>query len=499
MSSNPFVQSEEATEKAEARAERHEAPKTPEQLANDYLIQGEQMTDELKAELEKARADAAARADTKSVEELNVLSHETEEAKEELNKNLKVGLPETTTKEEPLEPEQALEQAERSLYTQEAMADVTRIIDACGRSESLKQQVREAWTKELGAKAAGRLLEDPSYRESVMGLSRALQLPIREGGPTSLADANLKNTIIVHETLGAKAVELVRANDLAAYAPELGLDMEAEGVLLIPESSLDDETGEWEAKVEMSLAYRHADGQPAKINRLFTRRKLEDGEFEKLAEHAVFELPISLQENGIAAKALGASLKQYEAMGVDAIELNANINIGSYAWAQYGFDYAPGEHSEADIESMAQDYEGSLAAVIAQLDLETWEFSEETQGDVRVFKNKALGERLTTLLEQLKVSRTPQDTAIVGADGPFFCRDKESTWSMFESREEAKAYNDQLRKSGQEDTTYTGVMHAGKLALMNKLWRGRVELKQNGAQKGKNHALLKDALERRNK
>jgi hypothetical protein len=479
MSDTPLNQDREH-ELSGGRVEKREARETPDQLSNDYLIEGERMTDELKSELEKAREEAHARSDKEGERELKRLEKEAEEAKEELTHEL------------------AFERAERVLYDVDTVKDLSRIIEAGQRSSELKRQVLEMWKSELGSKAAERLFDDAGYRAEVLALSLALQQPIREGGPSSMPDANLKNTIIMFEALGAGAVELVRANDLTNHTQDLDFNMaESRGAFFINESSVDVESGELKTKVYMSLVYKDKDGESAEITRKFIKMKLGDGSFEKMAEHIKFELPLSLQEDGIAAKIIAASLEHYENLGMDAIEMNANINVGSYAWAQYGFGYATEQHTDEGIKEMADSYEAALASVIQQLELGELAYDEDQNKEVLAFKDEAMGKRLQPLLEQLKASRTPQETAAVGVDGPFFCRDKSANWHLFDSRAEAKTFSAKLRKEGDEDKDYSGVMHAGKLALMNKLWRGRLELKRNGPQKGKNLDLLKSALERR--
>lgn len=471
---------QEAPRRQERKTKEQPSPAQLQQRADEELRSLRELFAKSEAELGEAHP------------ELEKLKQEAEAAHAEFVKAV------AKAEQLPLEPEQAQEQAERALYDVEATDDLERIADACSQSMELKGRVLEQWASELGKKSAERLLEDATYRREVADLSRKLREPLRPDAPAALPEAHLKNTIVLMETLGANAVELARANDLGSYASDLAFDMaEGQGAFFIDRSSVDAETGELTGDVQLSLAYKTANGEGADILRKFSRTKREDGSFEKLAEHTKFELPLSLQEGGIAAKALAGTLAQYEAMEMDAIELNANINVGGYAWAQYGFGYEEGKHSEADIENMGADYESSLSTVLQQLELAEPSYDEETGTMYLSFKDETLGARIAPLLEALKASRTPQETAAVGMDGPFFCRNKDGDWRLFEDRAEAKTYSDSLRTSGNEDKDYSGVMHAGKLALMNKLWRGRLELNRRGSQKGKNLGLLKAALARR--
>lgn len=58
---------------------------------------------------------------------------------------------------------------------------------------------------------------------------------------------------------------------------------------------------------------------------------------ELTVRHADFELPIEAQGKGVAKRFLSASMDAYEKWGVKEVNLSANINVGGYAWAKYGF------------------------------------------------------------------------------------------------------------------------------------------------------------------
>ena len=53
--------------------------------------------------------------------------------------------------------------------------------------------------------------------------------------------------------------------------------------------------------------------------------------------HNMFAIKEELQGRGTSRAVLGAFLEQYENMGVKEIALQANLEVGAYAWAQYGF------------------------------------------------------------------------------------------------------------------------------------------------------------------
>ena len=57
----------------------------------------------------------------------------------------------------------------------------------------------------------------------------------------------------------------------------------------------------------------------------------------KVVEHELFDLDKELQGQGVSRKVFKALYEQYRVTGVERIELYANIDIGGYAWARYGF------------------------------------------------------------------------------------------------------------------------------------------------------------------
>lgn len=70
------------------------------------------------------------------------------------------------------------------------------------------------------------------------------------------------------------------------------------------------------------------------INRYFERA----GRLGKwFVKHDHFELPKSMQGKGVAKPFMRDSMNFYEAIGVDEISIFADIDVGSYAWAKYGF------------------------------------------------------------------------------------------------------------------------------------------------------------------
>lgn len=80
-----------------------------------------------------------------------------------------------------------------------------------------------------------------------------------------------------------------------------------------------------------SVGY-HKNGGEVVIDRRFRE---VDGKTE--VYHALFTMPRTLQGGGMSKKVLAAYYKQYKKAGIHKIKVTANIDIGGYAWAKYGF------------------------------------------------------------------------------------------------------------------------------------------------------------------
>jgi hypothetical protein len=57
--------------------------------------------------------------------------------------------------------------------------------------------------------------------------------------------------------------------------------------------------------------------------------------------HSYYEIPRHNTGKGHAKRFLAESMEQYRKMGVKSVSLNANIDVGGYAWARYGFTPTP--------------------------------------------------------------------------------------------------------------------------------------------------------------
>ena len=74
------------------------------------------------------------------------------------------------------------------------------------------------------------------------------------------------------------------------------------------------------------------DGEDVELVRSF----IYDGN-KKIVSHDIFELPDALQGKGISKRIFKDLFSEYESMGIDRVEVLANMDVGGYCWGRYGF------------------------------------------------------------------------------------------------------------------------------------------------------------------
>ena len=101
--------------------------------------------------------------------------------------------------------------------------------------------------------------------------------------------------------------------------------------------------------VNLSYVGRNEKGELFELTRNF----LIQGD-ERIVMHSSFKLPEGIQGKGISKNIMKELFRQYEKMGIDSIQLYANIEVGGYAWAKYGFS-AVKEEAEFIIDNALND------------------------------------------------------------------------------------------------------------------------------------------------
>lgn len=372
--------------------------------------------------------------------------------------------------------------------------EFANLVSEANKNSQLKEQLIGEWEHHIGTYAK-KIFEDPTYAKNIEALWRDVSKPIGEGGPKTLENTTIQNIIALNEIMGANAVNFTKACDLSSKTNDLEYDsFEGQSALDIRNVKIDEKTGELLGEVKLTLAYIDQTGEQCDINRILTRSKNEQGEIEKSVYHERFALPNSIQEGGIAGKVLKESLQEYDKMGVQRIDLHANISVGGYAWASYGFEFDKNHHSETDVKEIAEQCKDRLDIVLATMDFFEETFDDEKDDWVKKAKIPALQEPLEKTLKSIANAKTPQEIAAAGIDGPFFCRDKNDEWHIFEKKDEAKIFSQKLKAENNEHPDYKGALHAGKMVLLGSDWYGSIDLQQNGPSKGKNRKLLESAL-----
>lgn len=86
------------------------------------------------------------------------------------------------------------------------------------------------------------------------------------------------------------------------------------------------------------------------LSRTFTRHG--NGELE--VHHDLFKLPESAQGKGTSKRVLAMFYEQYRRMGVTEISVDANINVGGYTWARYGFQATNKQELLSEVRSCSE-------------------------------------------------------------------------------------------------------------------------------------------------
>lgn len=70
---------------------------------------------------------------------------------------------------------------------------------------------------------------------------------------------------------------------------------------------------------------------------IYIERNLRSVDGKREVYHAFFKAPKELQGNGLSKRVINIYYEQYKKAGIDKIKVTANIDVGGYAWAKYGF------------------------------------------------------------------------------------------------------------------------------------------------------------------
>lgn len=495
--------SPEVTPQIAPENERETAiPGTTENTAQSFRDRGTQDAQRLQDEIALSLDDI----EDLTPEELTALQNKTTVALEEFQRHVDQIVEEDTNHSlvqqiaELTKTEEGLEEAKNMivpaineiLYA-EGAHDFTKldsIAEATMLHPDLRQATLETLRSVLGKKYAEKLLSDKNFRKSLQQLEASLQTRLGDEGPKLSGDLSLDHLVVLHETLGPATRELVEAMNLKQHIPDLRYRPE-EDVLTISQYKIDEESGEISAEIHCSIEFDDADDEGSLITRVFTKSVEKDAQgnivSRKNVEHDKFKIAPRHEAKGYAQKITKDCLSAYDKMEVDSITLKANINVGGYAWACYGYGWDEEKMDPQDIRAFVQDLRDSLDRdIITEI-----RNQNESEGAKSVFA--AAQPALERILQQLDqwlsadaLNVTPQQIATLGKDGPFLKRDSLKRWHLADSFSESVL---------EEDSATKGRTRIGKALLLDSKWYGKIDLKANTPQAGKNRALLEKRLD----
>lgn len=125
-------------------------------------------------------------------------------------------------------------------------------------------------------------------------------------------------------------------------------------------------------QAQLGYVFYGPDGKYAgQANRIFYEEK---GKF--VAYHQSFVMEPDHQGHGISSRFLAASEQLYRKLGVEEIHLNANIDVGGYAWAKAGFDWKDWPSAVAIQEQLLEKIEDVPFMQREQLKTMLYQFSK---------------------------------------------------------------------------------------------------------------------------
>lgn len=472
---------------------QQEAPRKREQIkpaeptAAHFQAQAETTMRELRETFARDKAELAEQGITEA--EIDANGREAEEAYQALQDAIREAEQGTVSEAEPFDENEHYGRVMDIVSASPVnFSDLEALrVESIGHSEKARV-TKEALENKIGPRYTEKLL-NPEYARALEQLQTFLENGIDGMEDLMLFDAyNLttENLIAVHETLGTPEAitSLVKALDLKRDIPELGYENNQP---VIQPSMANFEMGSGELDANIGLAHWYNDG--SHIVRGFTHKPVEqeDGTVSAVrsVKHDIFNINPEHHNRGLAKRVLHDSvdwyLKQNEQQPdkpIADIKLEANIDVGGYAWASYGFDWDKEQMTREDIRAYITSAKERIETVASHVRDHGLNEDEE----------RALTEMLAAYDQALENPEvTPQELALIGKNAPLFRQDASRNW--FTERQFAL----EEREASEEFPT---AIHAGKYGMLGKdhRWHGTVELTAKGKQAGKNLALLQKRI-----
>ncbi|MBU1348777.1 hypothetical protein KJ781_01765 [Patescibacteria group bacterium] len=513
-----------AQERVSAPFERMPSPEsTPPESSERLVTRGREEVGRLTVEMKTAQASLAPEDDVFSGDFWD-LKARVETAQAELEKDIGSIISETLHEQEQLaEPTEAssetpplidpnLDPLEMSDRIRDVLAESTerhvafdkldQVAELASKDASIREQAMDRLSDVVGKKFAERILSDRRYREVLHRLQETLTQRISgKESPNFCKETGLENLGAIHEVLGERAEAVVRTLDLRSYGRGLDASLkfspsqngEFPDAIRVFGTSFDDEGNLTDVQIDLGFGFDvigkdgTATGDDAKIYRSFIleQRTIPDGTMEKdiTVKHELFELPTSIKGNGLAAEVTATSLQEYDRIGANAITLHANIEQGGYAWAGYGYGWDQRKTREQDVGGLIGGVKAAFLDALQEAGVDP--SSEAAHRTIEAIETA----------EQNPSACTPQHLALLGKEELLFRRGTSGRLYTDEAFQAALAEGSET----DEMDTMKGPLHAGKLGMMGSSWYGRIDLKPDGPQGGKNRALLEEKVSRSTK
>ena len=427
-------------------------------------------------------------------EEYKVLTNEVDVAWNELRTSVE-GI--STINENEIDVDKDMEQVEAMLLDEIFNPDAFETFLARGVKNPEYQKALETQVKlVVPGKFGDRLITDGSWRKNLYTRLAESSAPLYENGPAMMRERNIKKLIALHEILHDETPSLVQQYQFSNFlADPDALDFhkkeyEKSSALDVSDIKFD-ASGNITGTVSFNFYHQEIDpntkqptGKKAKMSRSIRQEidpesTKDEPKIKRFVHHDVFELPPNLMKNGIAAKMNEAALTVYDRLDVDAVELIANITIGGYAWATYGFGW---DHQKMTLKQIEEIIESNKYAVIG------------------VYENAGVPqEEIANIIARFTKAETepegitPQFLARIGEQELKLCRGKSDQW--YTEQNFAKAIQN---GTDEVNPDYQGPMHAGKIGMLLAKWDGLIELKPTGSQRGVNRKLFEKKIHKAN-
>ncbi len=250
--------------------------------------------------------------------------------------------------------ETPVEKLER-LFDKKILVDMDALdflISQAEHDESLAELIKEQFIRKLGPKFGPRVFEDWEYREALKDTARTLASKLPDSNMPVCTEGGLKILVAAREILGEPLPQLVQACDMrrhleeeVSFKDELEQEEEDfEGVLSAGYIEFDPDSGECTGDFSLRADFKLSTGEELQVFKRFERSALPpnregDVRFERVATYEYFTVPNRLQSRGYAAREMNESVTALREAGFDRLALHANIDVGGYAWAVYGFGW----------------------------------------------------------------------------------------------------------------------------------------------------------------